>query len=872
MSGSDRSSQANGRGVSPHSRDAEVACLGAILLDNDAFEVVNGIVQKSSFFIEGHQCIYGAMAQLRAEKVPIDHVTLAERLSANGHMDKVGGVMILAGLTDSVATAANAEHYANIVREKHGIRQVVYKSQELVSRALGGADPAEILESVERVGLASRGVARSTMPTSVFSLGHTVMETYAKVEAGFSGIALPWETVNRMTMGMWPGTITFFVARPGVGKCQKFDTPICCARTGRYKTIQQVVRDRCDVFSRGVDGQIFPVTPDAWLHTGRKECLKVRLHSGREMSQTPEHPFMTVDGWKRTDELAAGDYVEVAGAVPQPLDAISVTEHEAVLLGGMLADGSLHSCGFTKSDDEIVSVMRRAVEYFGGELVHRDGEPSCQYYAIRRGGRGGRGPNPIREVLNGLGCKMTLSKEKEIPDRVFQYDNDSLAIFLGMIWGCDGSFPVSKGGHVTAEIGLASRVMVEQLQRLFLRFGVHGRVRHKPVNLNGEVFDSWVYKVYATSLGRFRDVIPIVGGKAEKAALLRDPANPNVDNVPMTDLLAARLKVFVASFSAAERSRRFRAMGAALGMTTPFSVSHLYRRKTVSRRTFAAFVDAFEYEDGRPLLRNHWDRVEEVSDDGEQEVYDLTVDGTHSFVANDIVVHNTMVAIIAARHAWLNDERVLIISPEMSKEEIAERFFVIHAGVNYDNVVRGTLSAFEKPKLVKTVDEALKLNGMWIMDSDDDLSPRGIDAAIRACNPSLIAIDALYDIHVRGDRRERLLTALDWLRKTTKHFGIPSVAFAQLNRDAELSEKKGGGIRLGTIALADEIAQDTHAIHALEQTKDMRADKWMRIRTLKIRRGRIFKDATEVNWNFETMDFSERSQREEEYEDDQIPF
>jgi len=858
----------------PYDKEAESAVLGAVLLNNDALEIVDAVLSKEDFYIESYRTIYGAMLELRGSGTPIDHVTLGQKLIRDGQLERVGGPMALDGLTDSVATVANVEHYAAIVYEQAAMRRVIYTSQTVLADAWNTRGTEEITAAVEAIVAASHGLARTRMPSKIFDLGPGVIDLYRKVAGGYRGIALPWPTLDNMTAGMWPKTLTMFVARPGVGKCQKFDTPICCARTGRYKTIRQVVQDQCDVFSRDVDGQIVPVTPDAWLYTGKKECLKVHLYSGREMSQTPEHPFMTVDGWKRTDELVVGDYVEVAGIVPQPLDAISVTEHEAILLGGMLADGSItHHCGFTKSDDGIVFAMRRAVEYFGGELIHRDGEPSCQYHAIRHGGRRGSGPNPIREVLKGLGCKMTLSREKEIPDRVFQYDNDSLAIFLGMIWGCDGSFPVSKVGHVTAEIGLASRIMVEQLQRLFLRFGVHGRVRYKPAKLNGEIFDSWVYRVYAASLGRFRDAIPIVGGKSAAVAMLKGSSNPNVDNVPMTDLLAAKLRGFVSSLSSDERARRYRVMESVLGMTTPFSVSHLYRRMTVSRRTFAAFVDAFEYEDGRHLLRNHWDRVEGVVGDGEQDVYDLTVDGTHSFVANDIVVHNTFIAVIAARYAWASGYRTLIVSPEMSKEEIAERFFVVESGVSYRDMNHGQLSDFTLPKLEKTIQDLTTAENLWIMDASDDITPNGIEAAIRACKPNLVAVDSMYDLRVKGERRDRALVALEWMKDAAKRPGVACRGIAQQNRTAELSERKGGGARLGTIALADEIGQDAHAVFALEQSKDDKDDKVLWIKPLKLRRGQILKERVGLNWDFDAMKYDEIPEAEEGYKDEEeVPF
>lgn len=249
--------------------------------------------------------------------------------------------------------------------------------------------------------------------------------------------------------------------------------------------------------------------------------------------------------------------------------------------------------------------------------------------------------------------------------------------------------------------------------------------------------------------------------------------------------------------------------------------------------------------------------------------------GTTTFFVARPGVGKTFVAVIAARHAWLEGHPTLIVSPEMSKEEIAERFFVVDSGVNYDNVVRGTLGAWELPKLVDSINSRKGGTGLYIMDADDDLSPKGIESAIRACKPELVGIDSIYDLRIRGERRDRALVALEWMRRSSKRFGVPFCAFAQQNRAAELSEKKGGGSRLGTIALADEIGQDAHSVFALEQDKDMRADKKLSFKPLKLRRGRWSGDDVIVNWDFEKMNFSEDpvNAKGKDFDDqDDIPF
>jgi hypothetical protein len=89
---------------------------------------------------------------------------------------------------------------------------------------------------------------------------------------------------------------------------------------------------------------------------------------------------------------------------------------------------------------------------------------------------------------------------------------------------------------------------------------------------------------------------------------------------------------------------------------------------------------------------------------------------------------------------------------------------------------------------------------------------------------------------------------------------------------AWLSEKKGGGARLGTIALADEIGQDVHAVYALIQNKDDKDDKVMKFKNLKLRRGQYKKPEIKVHWDFDRMEFGEIEEEENNEEEDGIPF
>jgi replicative DNA helicase len=429
--------------VPPYSQEAEAAVLGSILLDNSVLQEVESIVTEEDFYVETHKRIYKSMLSLNRLHVGIDHVTLGTELRRLGDLEKVGGAMALANLTDAVVTSVRAKEYSNIVHEKAARRRVIYKAQEIV--ADGFREDKELDNHIDEIVTAAIQLSRTQMPDSLPGRGENVLRTYEKVASGYRGVPMPWKSLSNMTAGMWPKTVTIVVGRPA---------------------------------------------------TGKSSCV--------------------------------------------------------VLMG---------------------------------------------------------------------------------------------------------------------------------------------------------------------------------------------------------------------------------------------------------------------------------------------------------------------------RHAWQNNYPTLIVSPEMSKDELAERFFVNETGVSYLDIIAGTLSDHQLPKLVKSVEDLKDAQGIWIMDSEDDLSARGIERAIRACKPKFVAVDSMYKLDFKGDKADRLVQSLSWLEKSAKKYDFAAVGFAQQNREAEKSEKHGGGARLGTIALSDDMGQDPHAVFALEQTIDMKADNKMRIHILKIRRGKWTRRYIDANWNFDTNDYSEIEEQEEEYSD-----
>jgi replicative DNA helicase len=119
--------------VPPHSVEAEQAVLGGLMLDNRRFDEISEIISAGDFYRQDHRLIFGAAERLAGESEPLDVVTLTEFLERAGDIEDAGGLSYLAELAEKTPGAANIRAYAEIVRERSILRQLVQVSGQNVS-------------------------------------------------------------------------------------------------------------------------------------------------------------------------------------------------------------------------------------------------------------------------------------------------------------------------------------------------------------------------------------------------------------------------------------------------------------------------------------------------------------------------------------------------------------------------------------------------------------------------------------------------------------------------------------------------------------------------------------------------------------------
>jgi len=204
--------------VPPHSVEAEYSVLGGLLIDNGAFDRVADLLTEADFYRPEHKTIYSALGRLISSMRPADVVTVFDALGDKA--EECGGLSYLNQIAQSVPSAANCRRYAEIVRERSILRQLLAKADEAAEVVHGDGTAAEKVEKCQALfaGIESRGSSRQ--PITMDALMVKVMD---RTNAAAEGKAEAWRTGIpgidlRMNGGMRPGELHILAARPSVGK------------------------------------------------------------------------------------------------------------------------------------------------------------------------------------------------------------------------------------------------------------------------------------------------------------------------------------------------------------------------------------------------------------------------------------------------------------------------------------------------------------------------------------------------------------------------------------------------------------------------------------------------------------------------------
>ena len=213
--------------VPPHSVEAEQSLLGALLIDNAAFDRVADVVSGEDFYRDDHRRIWRHIAKLIEANRPADVVTVSESIEASEDKDKTGGAAYLAALAQNTPSALNIRRYAELVRERAIQRRLAQVATEIAENALAptGKDVGQLLDEAESkiFQIAESGARKDQGLVGISPVLAKVFERIDHLHSqdnpsDITGVPTGFTELDQRTAGLQPGDLIIVAGRPSMGK------------------------------------------------------------------------------------------------------------------------------------------------------------------------------------------------------------------------------------------------------------------------------------------------------------------------------------------------------------------------------------------------------------------------------------------------------------------------------------------------------------------------------------------------------------------------------------------------------------------------------------------------------------------------------
>jgi len=429
--------------------------------------------------------------------------------------------------------------------------------------------------------------------------------------------------------------------------CLAGDTPVYLPDTGAHVPIKDLV---------GKSGFRVLALDKGWWRmdckrvtsvfaTGIKPVFKLTTQLGRSVRATANHKFLTMEGWRRLDELKVGHHIATPRIIQGP-DQDTMSHAELGLLGHLIGDGCTlptHAIQYTTKDPTLAEeVVGLATEVFGETVrprIHQE-RTWIQVYLppTRHLNHGVR--NPIRVWLENLGAFGLRSYEKRVPEEVFRQSALGVACFLKHLWATDGCVRLTRDHDAAIYYASSSERLARDVLSLLLRLGINARISRHSQGVKGR--DQFHVTLSGqTEMLAFLTIIDVVGQeKVAHKALILEYLKTREGKTNRYIIPSAVWQLFARPAVAAGGMTQ-RNMQARLGMSY---MGHSIFGQNLSRSRARRLSEAVESREIGLLGSSdvYWDRIASISPDGVDEVYDLTVGSLHNFVANNIIVHNSI--------------------------------------------------------------------------------------------------------------------------------------------------------------------------------------------------------------------------------------
>ena len=433
--------------------------------------------------------------------------------------------------------------------------------------------------------------------------------------------------------------------------CLTGDAEIQDADTGKIYTIKELAdrKVQTPIFVHAIDENL-KMGKHRMIkafYSGKKKVFELKTRSGRSIKASGNHPFLKLEGWIPLEKLKRGDRIGLPRKMEAPKESGGMNDKELALLAHLLGDGCIlpnQPYHYTSADQEnINTVAHTSSSLFG--IAPRIVPQKNWYHvylpsptALTHGKK-----HPITNWFAHLGIERVRSYEKKIPLVVFENSEEKIAYFLKHLWATDGNISVKKlkGRKDSAAIyyGSSSRVLSHQTQQLLTRIGIQSTLSVVPskkgyrnmyhVNVSGSS-NQQVFLTKVGCSGKRGQVIPQLLEQIQHIQ-----PNPNNDVIPK--------EVWGSTIRKVKDELHLGWREVCAGLNTSYCGSTLFKRG-ISRKRMQALYEVLPSPELLKLAQSdvYWDEILSIEKLGIEDVYDATVENVHNFVANDIIVHNSI--------------------------------------------------------------------------------------------------------------------------------------------------------------------------------------------------------------------------------------
>ena len=321
--------------IPPNSIESEQCIIGSILLDGDSMITVSDILKSEDFYSSSHRVIFDCMKELGEERTPIDIITVSEKLKSKGYLEDVGGLNYLTSTTTMVPTTSNVKAYAETVKQKAVLRNLIKASNEIIS--MGYSEDDDINEILNQAEKRIFEISQNRVVSDFNPISSVLVDVYSQIEdvyskgAELTGVDTGFADLNKKLGGLHKSDLVLVAARPGMGKTafalnlvanaaikSSASVAVFSLEMSKEQLVQRLISSQSNVplsniakgkiadneWSKIMDGmkvlskaKIFiDDTPGIKVSEIRSKCRKLKIEQGLDMVMIDYLQLMEADG------------------------------------------------------------------------------------------------------------------------------------------------------------------------------------------------------------------------------------------------------------------------------------------------------------------------------------------------------------------------------------------------------------------------------------------------------------------------------------------------------------------------------------------------------------------------------------------------